>query len=132
MYLYMWTCTFMCVLTHALLLSSWEEILNSVREQFKRFILYAIVIISVLGLKYFYCTGTKKFTSVGFYQMYSRGFINLKLYDTCSNFFYYYFCRFVFLLTVNITVFKTRGVFMTVLLVVYFCKLCPLKDLLSL
>lgn len=61
-----------------LLRSPQEEILNTIREQFKRFILYGVVIISVLGLKNFYGTGIKSFTSVGFYQMYSRGFINLK------------------------------------------------------
>lgn len=107
-YSYVGTWTFMCILTHALLLSPWEEILNSTREQFKRFILNGIVIISVLGLNYFYYTGTKNFTSVGFYQMYSRGFINLRFYDTCSNIFYHYFYWFDFLLTVNIAFFKTR------------------------
>lgn len=88
---------------------SGRSMFNTTREQFKRFILYGVAIISVLGLKYFYCTGIKSFTSVQFYQMYSRGFINLKFYDTCSDFFYHYFYWFGFLLTVNTAPFKARG-----------------------
>lgn len=62
---------------------------------------------SVLGLKYFYYTKTKNFTSVGFYQMYSRGFIHFKFYDTCSNIFYYFYW-FGFFLPVHTAAFKTR------------------------
>lgn len=132
-YSYVGTWTFMCILTDALLLSPWEEILNSTREQFKRFILNGIVIISVLGLNYFYYTGTKNFTSVGFYQMYSRGFINLKFYDTCSNIFYHYFYWFGFLLTVNLAFLKQgKHAFDNVAYCLHhFCELCPLKDLIS-
>lgn len=122
---------FVCILTHALLLSSWEEILNSTREQFKRFILYGIVIISVLGLKYFYYTGTKNFTSVGFYQMYFRGFINLKFYDMCSNFFIIFLL--IFLLLTLLSLKQGKHAFDNVVYcLLNFCELCPLKDLISL
>lgn len=66
-----------------------------------------IIFSSVLGLKYFYYTETKNFTSLGFYQMYSRGFIHFTFYDTCSNIFLIIFTGLDFL-TVHTAAFKTR------------------------
>lgn len=55
-----------------------------------------IIFSSVLGLKYFYYTETKNFTSLGFYQMYSRGFIHFTFYDTCSNIFLLFLLVWIF------------------------------------
>lgn len=118
-----------------LLRSSWEEIFNTTREQFKRFILYGVVIISVLGMKYFYCSGIKNFTSVWFYQMCSRDFINLRFYDTCSNFFFIIiFTDLVFFwLLILLPSKQGKGPFDNVAYnLLNFCKLIPLKDFISL
>jgi len=93
-YMYIWTA--LTFSTHACITPNfWRR--NTLRAIFQM-----ISFKSVLGLKYFYYTKTKNFTSVGFYQMYSRGFIHFKFYDTCSNIFYYFywfgfFCLFILL-----------------------------------
>lgn len=52
-----------CVYTHTCIAPVFLGRNNSNNEQFKRFMICGIVIISVLVLKYFYYTGTKNFTS---------------------------------------------------------------------
>lgn len=136
LFIHLYEQALLCIhLTQALLFSSQEEIFNTAREQFKRFILYGVVIISVPGLKYFYCTGIKNFTSVGFYQMYSRGFINLKFYDTCSDLFSIIdFTDLVFFwLLILLSLKPGKDAFDNVAYyLVNFCNLIPLKYFISL